>query len=52
MAKREPVGVAFWFQVSFRAIAWGCGLVVMGVGQYIGGCWLFWVCFRAVVCVG
>ena len=51
MAKREPVGVGFRFSVSFQAIAWGCGLVVMGVGQYIGVCWLFWVCCRVVVCV-
>jgi len=51
MAKREPVGVGFRFSDSFRAGVGLSSLTGCGYGQYIGGCWLFWVCFRVVVCV-
>jgi len=33
MAKRKPVGFAFRFPVSFRAIAWGWLFVGFGFGQ-------------------
>jgi len=41
MAKPEPAGVAFPFPVSFRACVGFSSLTGWGVGQYIGGCWLF-----------